>query len=294
MESPLESEAMLLRKLGWQGSDDDDVPVAVLERLACGDDSDGYWFRADPVNLQEDQSFLMMSYPSALNLTLDESKALTDSINEHFAEDGWHVEVMETKRWYLKLDKDPHIQTTPMWRAAGRDIFNLMPAGENSTQWHSWLMELQMLLFNHPVNEKRVEQGLATANGLWLWGGGYLPELPNKHQYGLRGDSQFMQGVARQYGCELKDLSDDFESGNQQLMLLEHARIALQTGNLNQGIEALIKLEKDVFKPLYKLMKSKNLDSMSLVDSPGKIVDFSSSGLNKWWRRRNVDINIID
>ncbi|MEA1889846.1 MAG: hypothetical protein U9N50_08720, partial [Pseudomonadota bacterium] len=208
-ESTLESETLLLNWLGWQGKKEDDVPLAALERLVVDGSSDGYWFRADPVNLQEDQNYLMMSYPSVLKLSLDESKALTDSINQHFVEDGWHVEVLDSNRWYLKLDKNPGITTTPAWRVAGRDVFNLMPAGENSAQWHSWLMELQMLLFSHPVNEKRTGQGVAAVNGLWLWGGGNLPELSSRQQFCLRGDSLFMQGLSRQSGCELKGLPDD-------------------------------------------------------------------------------------
>ncbi|GMR06245.1 MAG: hypothetical protein BMS9Abin25_0830 [Gammaproteobacteria bacterium] len=299
-ESSLESEALLLNRLGWQNEENNDVPVAALERLQTDSDgvNDYFWFRADPVNLQKDQNYLVMSSPSVLNLDLDESKTLADSINQHFAEDGWHVEVMDNSRWYLRLDKNPLIRTTPAWRVVGRDVFNLMPKGENSPQWHSWLMELQMLLFSHPVNEKRTEQGLAAVNGLWLWGGGNLPELLEKHQFCLRGDSLFIQGVARQSGSKLKDLSDDmakiyndFESNKEQLIMLEDARTALQSGNLDQGVAALKKLENSVFRPLFDLLKSKKLHSMSIVDSPGYIVNISARGANKWWRHRDFDLN---
>jgi hypothetical protein len=100
-ESSLESEVLLLQRLGWQGGENKDVPVAAFERLATGSDSEGYWFRADPVNLQEDQNYLMMSYPSVLELELKEAKALAESINQHFSEDGWHLEVAGPHRWYL-------------------------------------------------------------------------------------------------------------------------------------------------------------------------------------------------
>jgi hypothetical protein len=133
-ESTLESETLLLNRLGWQGKYEDDVPVAAVEKLAVDNSSDGYWFRADPVNLQEDQNYLMMSYPSVFKLDPDESKSLTDSINQHFAEDGWHIEVLDNNRWYLKLDKNPDITTTPVWRVVGRDVFNLMPAADVAVQ----------------------------------------------------------------------------------------------------------------------------------------------------------------
>lgn len=296
-ESSLESEDLLLNRLGWQARENDDVPVAAFERLTTGRDSDGFWFRADPVNLQEDQNYLMMSYPAVLDLDLDEAKVMADSINQHFAEDGWSLEVAEPQRWYLKLDKNPGIQTTPLWRAVGRDVFGLMPVGENSRQWHSWLMELQMLLFTHPVNEARTEQGKAAVSGLWLWGGGALAELPfresSARQIILRGESLFMQGVSRQSSCEYKGLPDAMsdiykgvDANTEQVIMLEQARLALQSGNMEQGKTALKQLEDKVFQPFLILLKSKKMNKLTIIDSAGQVVNVSANGIRKWWRRR--------
>ena len=291
-DSSLETETLLLNRLGWQGNENDDVPVAALEHLATGNESDSYWFRADPVNLQEDQNYLMMSYPSVLDLEQEEAQTLADSINQHFAEDGWSLEVTDAQRWYLKLDKDPGIQTTPAWRAVGRDIFGLMPTGENSRQWHSWLMELQMLLFNHPVNEARIEQGKAPVSGLWPWGGGELPELMPTSIL-LCGDSPFMQGVSKQSPCDIKGLPEaysgicnDVDTNIEQLIMLEYARRALQSGSMEQGKAVLKQLEDEVFQPLSALLKSKKMATLTIIDTPGRIVNISSSGLRKWWRRK--------
>jgi len=295
-DSSLESEGLLLKHVGWQGAESEDIPIAALERLATGSDSGGYWFRADPVNLQEDQNYLMMSYPSVLDLELEEAQAMAGTINQHFAEDGWSLVVTDEQRWYLKLNKVPGIQTTPAWRAVGRDIFALMPVGENSKQWHAWLMELQMLLYSHPVNEARVEQGLATVSGLWLWGGGELPLLTSSQNL-LRGGSLIMQGVSRQCDCEIKALPEDMlniyndvEANTVQLIMLEHARLALQSGSLEQGKAALKQLEDEVFQPLLRLLKSKRIDSLAITDTPGRIVNISARGIRKWWRRRAIQV----
>lgn len=294
-EYTLESEAHLLRHLGWQADEEIDVPIAALEQLVEGGNgqSDSFWFRADPVNLQEDQNYLMMSYPSELNLDLQEAEALADSINQHFDEDGWSIVIADTKRWYLKLDKPADIQTTAAWRAVGKDVFNLMPAGNNSRQWHSWLMELQMLLFSHPVNEARVAQGQAAVSGLWVWGGGELPLLSPSTQYLLRGDSLFMQGVSRQSGCERKTLPenmstvlDEIPLNNEQLIMLEQARSALLSGSLDQGLSALKHMEKDIFHPLVNLLKSRKFKRLIVIDTPGFVLDVSAGGIKKWWRRR--------
>lgn len=294
-DSTLESEALLLMQFGWQASAGADVPVAALERLALGKDCEGFWFRADPVNLQEDQNYLMMSYPSLLDLDQAEAMALAESINRHFAEDGWSLYVDESQRWYLKLDQDPGIQTTPAWRVVGRDVFGLMPRGENSRQWHAWLMELQMLLFNHPVNESRIGQGKAPVSGLWLWGGGELPLLDRNtlsSTVKLAGNSLFVQGLAKHSGCEITALSADpqmlsskVQTATEQLVVLEHARLALVSGDMEQGMAALRRLEKEVFNPALSLLRSKKLQSLTIIDSPGQVVKVSAGGVRKWWRR---------
>nr|AFI78562.1 signal peptide protein [uncultured bacterium ws633F6] len=294
-DNTLESEAHLLGRLGWQTDDETDVPVAALEGLAQGasDQRDSFWFRADPVNLQEDQNYLMMSYPSEMNLDLEEAESLAYSVNQHFAEDGWSIVVADARRWYLKLDKPADIQTTAAWRAVGKDVFNLMPVGNNSRQWHSWLMELQMLFYSHPVNEARGAQGLTAVSGLWLWGGGELPLLSQGCQHLLWGDSCFMQGVSRQSGCEIKALPEDMSTvlneiplKGEQLMMLEQARTALLSGSLDQGVSVLKQLEKQVFKPLVNLLKSGKLKRLTVIDTPGFVLDASASGMKKWWRRR--------
>ena len=294
-ETTFESEAHLLGRLGWQANEGRDVPIAALEQMAEGrpGEKGSFWFRADPVNLQEDQNYLMMSYPTELNLDLQEAQALGDSINQHFSEDGWSIVIADARRWYLKLDKPADIQTTAAWRAVGKDVFNLMPVGNNSRQWHSWLMELQMLLFSHPVNEARVAQGQAAVSGLWPWGGGKLPVLSPSSDYVLRGDSLFMQGVGRQSGCEIKSLADDMSAvlddmplNSEQLIMLEQARSALQSGSLDQGLSVLKHLEKDIFYPLANLLKSRELKRLIVIDTPGFVLDASASGIKKWWRRR--------
>jgi hypothetical protein len=89
----------------------------------------------------------------------------------------------------------------------------------------------------------------------------------------------------------MSTIFDDFTSNKEQLIILEDARMALQSGNMDQGMAALKKLENSVFRPLLNLLKSKKLNSMSVVDSPGYVVNISTSGVNKWWRRRNFDLN---
>jgi hypothetical protein len=91
---------------------------------------------------------------------------------------------------------------------------------------------------------------------------------------------------------DMSEIVNDLASNNEQIILLENARTALQSGDMEQGLEALKKLESEVFRPLLDSLKSKKLHSLSIIDSPGKIINISARGVNRWWRRRNVDIGI--
>jgi hypothetical protein len=267
-----------------------DFPIAVLERLSEDRDTDGFWMRIDPVNLEEDKNFLMMSYPAVLDdLTLEESTSFVESINRHFAEDGWEIQIAGPTRWYLRLPEKSEIMTTPPWHVVGRDILHHLPTGEQSNRWRAWLTEIQMLLHTHPVNEQRIARGQKAVNGVWVWGGGFMPEVSPGKDLTLVGQNAFLSGVAllsrSNYLCQNTIAGT---SGNEQVLLIDYARQALLSGSIENALQTLEMLDREVFEPIQKGMKSGKFNHLAIIDCPGNIVDFSSRGLKKWWRRRKV------
>ena len=51
-----------------------------------------------------------------------------------------------------------------------------MPAGPGAGAYHRLMGELQMLLHDHAVNERRTASGIPAINSIWFWGGGTAPE----------------------------------------------------------------------------------------------------------------------
>ena len=68
--------------------------------------------------------------------------------------------------------------------------------------------------------------------------------------------------------------------------MLEYARAALLSGDMHSGIKALQQLEQEVFQPLLGLLHAKKITTLRIIDTPGRIINISSSGIRKWWRRR--------
>jgi hypothetical protein len=92
-------------------------------------------------------------------------------LNKHFTADNlkffWH-----RNQWFLRLENNPNIQTTAPTAALNKDISTYLPKGEGVTQWAAFTNEIQMLLFEHPVNQAREAKHLPVINSIWCYGGG--------------------------------------------------------------------------------------------------------------------------
>ena len=267
-----------------------DLPIAAMERMAADLAHDGYWLKLNPVNFEEDKSFLMMSYPEALSLQLDEARELAESINRHFSDDGWQIDVSDAYNWYLRVDKLPGISTTPLWRVVGKDILQYLPGGDNAARWRGWLTEIQMLLHMHPVNQQRAEKGLKQVNGVWVWGGGLLPDVQSQQEIAFAGNNRISQALSMMAGqAQPADWQDvDLQVAGQIIIYLDSAREALLTGSIDQAAKILEDIEQGLVTQLHVALKSGSISNISIIDCPGYRVGISRSGLWKWWRKKGV------
>ena len=77
---------------------------------------------------------------------------------------------------------------TPPHDISGRPVASHLPEGEGGLQLRKMMEESAHFLPDHPVNRRRLEQGLPPANSLWFWGQGRRPALPAFFdKYGLTG-----------------------------------------------------------------------------------------------------------
>jgi len=136
---------------------------------AGGDAQHAYWMFATPVNMQlgRESYFLTSTLPTLANS--DDTLALISSLNQHFNQLGLHFYI-QNGTWFLGLDVDPKITTTPIEKIENKDVAPYLPQGEGALAWAKLQNEIQMLLFNHPVNERRESQDLPVINSLWLYG----------------------------------------------------------------------------------------------------------------------------
>jgi len=149
-----------------------DCPVAPRLVRALGvEPGKSYWLCAEPVSLEVGANDVRLAAVID-DLSPDDARTLVDALNAHFAQDRIEVLAPTPSRWFVRAHDVQRLSTRPPEAAIGAPLFDLLPRGDDSPRWRRWLNESQMILFEHPVNERRQAQGQLPANSLWLWGGG--------------------------------------------------------------------------------------------------------------------------
>lgn len=142
--------------------------------LAYGlDTQDGYWLRADPVELRADINSAYFLGQGAIKLDLAQAKKLAERFKPLLDPFKLELFVPDPYAWFLKSKQPILLKTSPPEMMLGVSIHDYL------TEAEPWLRrlftEIQMLL----VNEKPV-------TGLWLWGGGALTDAKPKKQHWWR------------------------------------------------------------------------------------------------------------
>lgn len=159
----------------WQGAD---LPVAALLRdHARHDAGTAAWLCADPSHVHADMTGARMLACGNLDLDVAEAAALVEAVQPLLADAGMRIEPTWPARWHLRAAEDavrPAFDTPAA--VLGDDIADHLPKGPEGRPWRKLFNEVQMVLHQHPVNRERATAGRMTANSLWFWGAGRLPE----------------------------------------------------------------------------------------------------------------------
>ena len=128
-----------------------------------------FWMFVLPVHLVLQRDTFSLAEPAPLLLENSESEALSFTLNTHFNARGyaffWHENT-----WLLSLVLNPQIETKAPQMAVNKDIRAFLPTGEGAKNWASFINEVQMLLFEHPVNIARETNKKPVVNSLWCYG----------------------------------------------------------------------------------------------------------------------------
>jgi hypothetical protein len=270
-----------------------DWPVAPFAALGDGlAPSDEYWLRADPVHFHLLRDCLVVA--DAFYLRTDEAEALIASLNQHFAADGLQFFAPRADRWYLRLARQPALQTYPLAEVVGQDAKRLLPQGADAMLWHGRLNEAQMLLHDHPVNLAREQRGELPINSIWPWGGGALLKPAPSMFAAVWAEDALTLGLAQTSGgahglpCSAAEWLQQSPAHGAHLIVLSDLAKPVLRAHAADWCEALQTMEQRWFAPVLEALKRGSVASIHLhLAVPRQVRSFAAerSDLWKFWRR---------
>jgi hypothetical protein len=113
-----------------------------------------------------------------LAITPGQSVALFQSAQSLMEESGFTAYPSGPQHWRLDLHQHSGSPSASPALVAMTAVNDWWPQDIAARPWRRLVNELQMLWFEHPVNQARAAQGLAPINSLWLFGGARPEQFP--------------------------------------------------------------------------------------------------------------------
>lgn len=178
-----------------------DLPLAALTYTHdFGAPPPAWCARLDPVCLMPSGATLRLLDLNQAPLTDAEALALFERVSTAGVIPAVQWRLGAPQRWYVQNVDTPDVRTRPPDSLPGGQVSAGQPTGRDAARWQNWLNELQMLLFDAAPNLAREARDLPPANGLWLWGGGTTPALPQAPFDAVWTDQPLLGGLARLAG----------------------------------------------------------------------------------------------
>jgi len=128
----------------------------------------GFWLRAEPIHFAAGMTRIdAVALRGAAALSSEDLELLSLTIADHLRASALQ---WEAARWLIGYPRGLDVQTREPNLAA--DLESALPTGSDAKAVRRLMTELQMVLHEHPVNQRRERAGLPAANAVWVWGGG--------------------------------------------------------------------------------------------------------------------------
>jgi len=242
----------------------------------------GSWCVAQPVHLVAGLDHLRLAPLAQAALTEEDARALGELVGSHFATDDLTVAAFVQGAWLLRFTRPINCSTQPPDAVVGHNVHDFMPAGRDGARVRSLMNEIQMLLHEHPVNQRRERARLLPVNGWWLWGfGDEVTDAPSTGigQWRLHGDDHWLRALGYKLGSDAGDLT---VAGSDTLR--GDTLIALSQPPAQRVEESLASVDAGLLSMLASNVRAGRMQSLALlVGSTTLQIDWPAR--LRFWRR---------
>lgn len=276
-----------------------DWPIAPITLRADGiEPAQYYWLRVDPVHLRVSRDRLILADSQSFSLAQAEAEALTSTLNQHFASEGWQFLSPVPDRWYLRLEQAPALETQSLANAAGGYVDAHQPTGKDAQYWRGITNEIQMLFHEHPVNLAREARGELPVNSAWLWGGGTWKETVRSPFSDIWTNEALTRAFSLASGTPCSPLPESAaawlksaQKSGTSLIVLDGLYAPQQYGDIQTWLATAQELEQRWFAPLKHALAVGKLKKITLhaLGAHGALeVPVGRRQLWRIWRRKNL------
>jgi hypothetical protein len=169
-------ERALADAWGWEGRDGA-LPFAAHAAAVDGVDvGDRAWGLLTPVHWHVGRDHITLADPVALKLDETTSRTMLNAVRDLFESEGFKLVYATADRWYAAHDDFDGLPCASLDRVIGRNVDLWLPTHPQARLIRRLQNEVQMLLYNHPLNDEREARGELPLNSFWLSGcGPYQP-----------------------------------------------------------------------------------------------------------------------
>jgi len=249
--------------------------VASLTRqIDAGDAAGAIWLRADPCRIQPDiNGARLLDHGPTLDLDAEDAAQLLPALRPLFGDAGMPIDAPVPSRWYLRLAPGtPLPEFTGPEEALGTDLFEHLAEGSEGRRWRRLLTEAQVVLHNHPWNERRAAAGKRPVNSLWFWGGGTLPDAVRSAHDRLHGGDELACALAAAAGIAAP-LPAVFEAGEGSAVF---DLVAMRDPAT---------LEDAWLRPALAALRQGRIDALTLDTADGTVLSLRRGQRWRFWRR---------
>ncbi|MGB3289415.1 MAG: hypothetical protein WBA83_09085 [Burkholderiaceae bacterium] len=171
-------EQWRLARRGFQPRPEQNLAAGLGPLLAPGAaEPDRPLWLAELVHVSPSRDGAALLPAHELAITPDQSVALFQSVQSLFSEAGYTLRPGDTDRWLIEPPKDYAPSCASPSLVAVTSVNDWWPQDMAGRPWRRLVNEVQMLWYEHPVNQARYQQGLVPVNSLWLFGGARPDQL---------------------------------------------------------------------------------------------------------------------
>jgi len=246
--------------------------------------------RADPLHLRTAGGGLLALplHPDALSL--EEARELVRALNRHLQTSGYHLSAQTATHWYLQGEKALALpQTTPTDRLDGRFIEPDIFRQPDFTVAQQLRTELEMCLFEQPLNQQRELLDKPSINSLWLWGGSTASKpAPAPKRFCIYADDPLIKGCARAGQQAIQALPQKLDKtvtsrlavASNQLLFLDSP--FQNVTNPVQWQQQMRTLDRDWLKPAWQALRNGQLSGLTIIDPDRLRIHWTPRQTRRW------------